>query len=352
MFQELQNWWQTWWPNISPETLALVRQVGVGLGALVGGYLLGSAVARFLRVNDLDTALGLSSASGGAAGRPGFTPSFVCGMLVRLTVWGAAASWIARQYGWNEPAWTIGLVINRAWALAGVLIAAFALAGFVTRRLMDCLKTVGSANSTTRNGTAGSSQGMASAIAAGVYGMVLLLSLLVMADLFDWPLTRTSLAALWAFTQNLLIAGAALLIGGLGARWAREIVTAESGVSAEKLAAQYTGLGIVAVSTILAVSVLLSGAGLLFALAALAILGVGLWLVRRHLPDVMAGLILRAHNVTEVQVEGTPWKVAEVGLVSSDVHRAGAHNRLGNQKVLASRLEGASAREPAAVGGR
>jgi hypothetical protein len=339
MFQDLQNWWQSWSPNITPETMALLQQVGVGLGALVGGYLLGSAVARFLRVHDLDAALGLASTSAGSAGRPGFTPSFVCGMLVRLTVWGAAASWLARQHGSGDMAGTIGLVINRAWALAGVLIAAFALAGFVTRRLLDCLKTLPAANSTNRNGTAGPFQGIAGAIAAGVYGLVLLLSLLVMADLFDWPLTRTSLTAMWAFTQNLLIAGGALLIGGLGARWAREMVTAETNVSPEKLAAQYTALGIVAVSTILAVSVLLSGAGLLFALAALATLGVGLWLVRRRLPDVMAGLVLRAHNVTEVKVEGDPWKVAEVGLVSSEVRRAGASNRLGNREVLASRLE-------------
>jgi hypothetical protein len=357
MLQELQTWLQTWWLNITPETFALLQQAGVGLAALVGGHLLGSMVARFFRGRDLDVALGLSGSSAG--GRPGFTPTFVCGMLVRLTVWGLAVSWLARQHGWVEVASTLGLVISRAWALAGVLITALAVAGFVTRRLKECLETLpagGSATSATRNGTAGFSQGAVGVITAAVYGLVLLLTLLVIADLFDWPLTRTSAAALWQLAQHLLIAGAALLIGVLGARWARDVVTAESALSPQKLAGQYTALGIVAVSTILAVSVLLTSAGLLFGLAALAILGGGLWAVRRYLPDVAAGLLLRAHNVSEVEVEGAPWRVAQVGLIASEVRRAGAVDRLGNRKVLESRLQGSSVGtsnpEPAAVGGR
>jgi hypothetical protein len=172
---------------------------------------------------------------------------------------------------------------------------------------------------------------------------VLLLSLLVAADLCDWPLTRASAQALWLLAQNLLVAGAALLIGGLGARWAREVVTAESSVSPERVASHYTALGIIAVSTVLAVSVMLSSAGLLFGLAALAILGGGLWAMRRHLPDVAAGLLLRAHKVTEVEVEGEPWQVAQVGFVRSDVRRGGACDRLDNRTVLASRLQSAPA---------
>jgi hypothetical protein len=342
MLHELQTWWQ----NITPEMLALLQQAGVGLGALVGGYLLGSIVARFFRARDFDAALGLSGPPAAAGGKPGFTPTFVCGMLVRATVWGAAVAWLSRQRGWGELADTIGLVINRGWALASILIAALALAGFVSRRLIDCLQIVptgGSVSSATRNGTAGLSRGVAGGLAAGVYGLVLLLSLLVTADLFDWPLTRSSAQALWLLAQNLLIAGAALLIGGLGARWAREVVTAESSASPERAASHYTALGIVAVSTVLAVSVMLSSAGLLFGLAALAILGGGLWVMRRHLPDVAAGLLLRAHNVTEVEVEGEPWRVAQVGFVTSDVRRGGVFNRLDNRKVLASRLQSAPA---------
>jgi hypothetical protein len=342
----MSNELQTWWQNITPEMLALLQQAGVGLGALVGGFLLGSIVARFFRARDFDAALGLSGPPAGTGGKRGFTPTFVCGMLVRVSVWGAAASWLCRQHGWVEVAGMIGLVINRAWALAGILIAALALAGFVTRRLRDCLQvapTGGSASSTTRNGTAGLSRGVAGGLTAGVYGLVLLVSLLIVADLFDWPLTRTSAQALWLFAQHLLIAGAALLIGGLGARWAREVVTAEPGASPERSASQYTALGIVAVSTVLAVSVMLSSAGLLFGLAALTILGGGLFVMRRRLPDVAAGLLLRAHKVTEVEFEGAPWQVAQVGFVTSDVRRGGVFNRLDNRKVLASRLQAESA---------
>src|SRR5262249_41667687 len=79
--------------------------------------------------------------------------------------------------------------------------------------------------------------------------------------------------------------------------------------SPEKRAGQYTALGIVAATTVLAVAVLLSGAGLGLGLAALAVLGCLLWLVRGYLPDLTAGLQLRAHKVRELYFNGTPWQV-------------------------------------------
>jgi hypothetical protein len=59
-------------------------------------------------------------------------------------------------------------------------------------------------------------------------------------------------------------------------------------------AGQSTGLFVVASTTVLAVEVLWSGAGVLIGLEALALLGGLLWLGRGHLPDVAAGLQLRA----------------------------------------------------------
>ena len=58
--------------------------------------------------------------------------------------------------------------------------------------------------------------------------IVVLLGLLVTADLFDWPLTRSSAQALWQFAQHFMVAGAALLIGSLGARWARDLATPDA----------------------------------------------------------------------------------------------------------------------------
>src|SRR5205823_2055271 len=140
---------------------------------------------------NFDAVLRMSNASP-AEGVHGFTPTFFAGMLVRLTVWSAAGSWLARQHGWVDLAGTLGVVVSRSWALAGVLVGALALGAFVVRRLSECFQTVptaGLAGTAPRNGVAGSFRGLPGAVAAGVYGLVLLLALFTMADLFDWPLT-------------------------------------------------------------------------------------------------------------------------------------------------------------------
>src|SRR5947208_167787 len=82
------------------------------------------------------------------------------------------------------------------------------------------------------------------AVGAVVYALAVLIVLLIAADAFDWPLTRSTALALWQLTHHLLVAGAALFIGCFGARWAREMVTAEGAASPEKRASQYTALGI------------------------------------------------------------------------------------------------------------
>src|SRR5262245_29017792 len=99
MFHELQTWWQNWWPTVTPETRALLQHGGVALAALLGGHLLGSLVTRFLRGRDFDAALRLSASPPAGEEHRGVTPTFVAGMLVRLTVWGAVGAWIARQHG-------------------------------------------------------------------------------------------------------------------------------------------------------------------------------------------------------------------------------------------------------------
>jgi hypothetical protein len=339
MLDELQAWWQ----NTTPAMRLALRDGSLVLAALLAGLFLGWLVARALRARNFDTALRLPSSSPPSpeADR-GFTPTLVAGLLVLLTVWGAAGWWLAREHGRVELASTLGLIISRAWALAAVLVAALSLGNLLASRVIDCLKA-GSEGWTSRNGAAASLRGVAGAVGAGVYGLVVLLALLMAADFFDWPLTRSSALALWQLAQNLLIAGAALLIGRLGARWARDLVTVEGAITPEQRAGQYTGLVIVAATTVLAVAVLLSTAGLLFGLAALAILSLVLWLARGHLPDVAAGLQLRADKVREVWLDGATWQVSKVGLLSTEVGRAGQFGRVQNRLVLEARLHGAPA---------
>src|SRR5205807_8226615 len=126
-------------PEVRPaprrrENQVLIRHGGVALAALLGGHVLGSITARFLRARNFDAVLRMSNASP-AEGVHGFTPTFFAGMLVRLTVWSAAGSWLARQHGWIDLAGTLGVVVSRSWALAGVLVGALALGAFVVRRL-------------------------------------------------------------------------------------------------------------------------------------------------------------------------------------------------------------------------
>jgi hypothetical protein len=338
MLDELQAWWQ----NVSPETQANLQTVGVVLAAALGGHLLGAMVSRALRARNFDAALSPpSSAPPGAEAAHGFTPTLVAGLLVRLTVWAGAVWWLAQRSGQAELAATLGLVIKRTWAVTTVVVTALALGSLLARRLLDCLGVLPAAPLPSRPEAAGPRRGVAGAVAAGVYVLAVLLVLLIAADLFDWPLTRTSALALWQFAQHLLIAGAALLIGCLGARWARELATSAAGASPENRAGHYTALGIVAATTLLAVAVLLSTAGVLIGLAALGLFGLLLWLVRGHLPDVAAGLQLRAHKVREAVFDGVAWQVTEVGLLTAQLFRAGEFCRVPNRVVLEARLHSA-----------
>jgi hypothetical protein len=345
MLDELRNWWQ----NTTPEMQAYLQDGGLVLAALLGGHFLGSVIARALRARSFDAALRLNAPPAGVDADRGFTPTLVAGWLVRLTVWAVAAWWLAQKHGRPELASTVALVLRRTWAVTAVLVGALALGTLLARRLVECLSSVPGEVGPSRNAAGAPQRGVAGAAAAVVYVLALLLVLLMASDMFDWPLTRSSALALWQFAQHLLVAGAALLIGCLGARWARDLVTPETG-SPEKRAGQYTALVIMAATTVLAVVVLLSSAGVLLGLAALAGFGGLLWLGRGHLPDVAAGLQLRAHKVREVWLEGEPWQVADIGLLTSQVGRRGDFRPLPNRVVLEARLHAAPPEAPSANG--
>lgn len=341
MLDELRAWWQ----NMTPETRESIQTCALVLAALLGGHFLGSIVARILRTKKFDACLRLpmSSSPQGTETEHGITPTFIAGLLVRLTVWAGMAWWLAHKYHRLELADTLTLLLKRTWTLAFVFTTALALGSLLARQVMDCLRYLPKATEAvvpSRKEIAAPRWDVAGLVGAGVYGLVVLLVLLIAADVFDWPLTRASALALWHLAQNLLVAGAALLIGSLGARWARDLTSAEVAATPEKRAAQYTSLSIMAVTTVLAVAVLLSSAGVLIGLASLAILALLLWLVRGYLPDITAGLQLRVYNVREVWFEGEAWQVAEVGLLSTQVTRRGEFCRLQNRVVLEARLQG------------
>jgi hypothetical protein len=350
MLDQLQNWWQntgqTWWQNTTEETRAAILDGGVVLAALLVGHFLGVRVARALRARNFDAALRLpGSWVPGLETDRGFTPTLVAGYLVRLTIWAGAVWWMARRHDRPEIASMLGLIMTRTWGLATVLVAALALGSLLARRVIDCLQALpaGSGAMPSRNGTGASVGGVAGAVGAVAYGLVVLLALLIAADMFDWPLTRSSAQALWQLAQHLFVAGAALFIGCLGARWARDLATSEGTASPEKRAGQYTAMGIVSATTLLAVAMLLASAELVLGLAALAVLGFLLWLARGYLPDVAAGLQLRGHKVRDTWLDGAQWQVAQVGLLTTELSKRGEFCRLQNRFVLESRMHAAPA---------
>jgi hypothetical protein len=340
MLDEVKSLWQ----YVDPQTQLILQDLGLALGAFLSGHLLGTMVARSLRAKRFDALLRLpASTPAGPDADNGITPSLVTGLLIRLTFWAGAFWWLAYKHGQVEMAGTVLLAMRRTWAIALVLAAALGLGSLVARRLIDCLHGLAKAEpeSPMHRATATSSyRGAAGVVGAIAYVLAVLLVLLITADSFDWPLTRSSAQALWTLAQHLLTAGAALLIGWLGARWARDVGIPEGTATPEKRAGQYTALGIVAATTLLAVAVLLSSAGVLLGLAALTLVGLVLWLLRGYLPDVTAGLQLRAHKVREIWLDRSPWQLVEVGLLSTQVSRAGEFWRLQNRRVLEARLHG------------
>jgi hypothetical protein len=340
MFDELTTWWQ----NTTPQTQAYIRDGAVVLVALLGGQFLGALVGRSLRARKFDVALRLPGSPAPAPeAAHGFTPTFFATLLVRLTVWAWAGWWLARQHGQAELADRLALVLRRGWGLAALLVTTLSLGGLLAQRLIDCFQKSGPEAAPGRNGTASSPRGVAGAVGAMAYVLAALLVLLVAADSFDWPLTRSAVVALWQFAQHLFVAGATLLLGGLGARWARELATPDGASSPEKRAGQYTALGIVAATTVLATALVLSSAGVLIGLSALAFLGLLLWLVRGYLPDVVAGLQLRAHKVREIWSEGEVWQVTAIGFLTTEVSREGTFQPVRNRRVLEALLRGAPA---------
>lgn len=340
MFDDVLRWWQ----DLTPAAQAAIQQAGVLLLALAAGHFLGAMVSRSLRTRNFDSALtppGAAAPASPLAPSPehGITPTFLAGWLVRLSVWTGAACWFAHQHGRPDIADRLGLVLGRAWALAGVLVVALGLGSMLTRRLIDWLD---GPRTDPLGAKVASSMRLGGPVAAAVYLLVFLLVLLSAADLFDWPLTRSSAQALWSLAHNLLTAGAALLIGLLGARWARDMVSVEA-ATPEKRAGQYTALALIAGATVLAIAVLLSSTGLLIGLVALAILAFLAYLARGYIPDVMAGLQLRAHQVREVWFDGVPWQLTDVGFLASHVSRNGDVCRVQNRVVLEARLLGAPA---------
>jgi hypothetical protein len=302
----------------------------LGVAALLGGHWLGLFVGRFLRGVRFNSLFRVArQVPGGSDDDHGITPTMLAGLLVRLTVWAFAAWWLLPKYGRPEFAEPIPRTIGRVWAAVAALTAVLAAASWLARRVIELLESVTPPN----RSVAAPSRGLAGAVGAGIYALVLLLTLLTVADYFDWPHTRNIMAGLWQLALHLLTAGAAVLVGYLGVLWARES-SAQGASSSGPGAAQQTGVGIVAVTTAVAVALLLFGGGFGIGVTILASAAALLFLARGRLPDVMAGLKLRRHKVGTIWIDGIPWQVGQIGVLQSQVSRNGEFYKVPNRHVL------------------
>src|SRR5437016_3529531 len=119
---------ESWWLSTTPEMQSALQQVSVALVALVCGYFLGAMVYRVLSGVNFDASLRLPNTSPPTPeAERGITPSVVAGFLVCLSVWAAAAWWLANQHGLTEVAGTLASILTRVWGLAALLVAFLAL---------------------------------------------------------------------------------------------------------------------------------------------------------------------------------------------------------------------------------
>jgi hypothetical protein len=279
------------------------------------------------------------------------TPTGVAVALVRLTVWAAAVWWLADSYGWLRLARALEQIVGEVWKLALVVAVVLFLGRLVTQRLIDCLQSLPLGESLEvwlPKPGAGESRSAATALAGVVvYGLVALVALLVAADLFGWRQTATALLAVWHLALHSVTAAIAVLIGWLGARWARSPALPDAGTpSPAAQAGHYTALGILAGTTLLAVAVLTGHAGPLFGLAILAVLAIALWPSREYVPDVTAGIQLKAHQVRQVCLDGVVFQVSEVGLLTSQLSHNGDRLTRRNRHVLEAHFRSPVVVEP------
>ncbi len=338
------NWLalQAWWQDLPPDWQSLFRGAGVLLGALVVGRVLGGAAGRRLRAGNFDALLRApwSSPTGARTeGRP-LTPTSVAAGLVSLTVWAAAAWWLATEHNWPGFARGLELVVGRVWALAAVAAVALYLGRLLAAQLLDGLQAPPLRDKLERWLTpSGGREQRAPALVVlagtAVYAVVALLVLLIAADLLGWTMTGNVVAVVWQRGLQLLTTGVILLIGWLAAAWVRGRPPAEGAP-----AGHYTALGVMGGAALLAAATLAASTAAAVALTAALLLAFVLWPAREYLPDVWAGLLLKSQKAKQVRIDGESFEVSEVGLLLAHLTRGDERLTRRNRLVLDAVLRG------------
>jgi hypothetical protein len=278
-----------------------------------------------------------------------FTPSGLLSGLVGCTAWGAGVWWLATEHGGISLARTLEWAAGRIWSLTGVLLVALYLARFLAGQVLAFLPAAPLSDKLDRwlPGTSGDRESRVSSVAAlagiAVYCVVFLLVLLIAADLFGWTLTGGVVVAAWYLLLHAVTAGIALLIGWLGYRWVRGLTLSESeAASPPARATPYTALGILAGTTLLAITLLATSLQGVIGVGAVLLVAFVLWPLRSYVPDLWAGILLKSQKVQHVSLDGELSQVDEVGLLTTRLHRQEQQMTRRNRLVLEAHLQGAS----------
>jgi hypothetical protein len=169
--------------------------------------------------------------------------------------------------------------------------------------------------------------------------LLCLLALLASTELLGMTVTAQALQAIWELVLRLAIACLILAIGWVGLKRLHEMSQMLSDLPRDERSLR---LGVMAAALIFALALLTGGGGTLLALALFALLVVLLFPLREYLPDLWAALMLKAHQVQQVTMDGTVMQVRQIGWLVTTLQAGEMELRRPNREVLRAFLQKAS----------
>jgi hypothetical protein len=331
--------WLRRWQTLSPEQRQGILEAFVLMSALVGGKLVGIVVRAWLKRLGIDDLLRTPFAPNRPRPKE---PSDVAGYLCVGTVWSIALWWITRQHGLSQIADSLLTLTGRLWFVALALGAALWLSNWINQSVASLLQhpvvreRVDAVAPEVRERL---SEAVLRATNGAVAVLLCLLALLASTELLGMTATAQALQAIWELVLRLAIACLILAIGWVGLKRLHEMSQMLRDLPRDERSLR---LGVMAAALIFALALLTGGGGTLLALALFALLVVLLFPLREYLPDLWAAVMLKAHQVQQVTMDGTVMQVRQIGWLVTTLQAGEMELRRPNREVLRAFLQKAS----------
>jgi hypothetical protein len=328
-----------WWQNLWLTQRQGIWDALVLVGALVGGKLVGIIVRAWLKRLGIDDLLRTPFAPNRPRPKE---PSDVAGYLCVGTVWSIALWWITRQHGLSQIADSLLTLTGRLWFIALALGAALWLSNWINQSVASLLQhpavreRIDAVAPEVRERL---SEAVLRATSGTVTVLLCLLALLASTELLGMTVTAQALQAIWELVLRLAIACLILATGWVGLKRLHEMSQMLRDLPRDERSLR---LGVMAAALIFALALLTGGGGTLLALALFALLVVLLFPLREHVPDLWAALMLKAHQVQQVTMDGTVMQVRQIGWLVTTLQAGEMELRRPNREVLRAFLQKAS----------